>query len=150
MRAELWLQSAWGHKMLKDLVKLANNLDSKGLRAEADALDSLIQKLAARRDGKEFDNRHRLRVDDYDYDVSNLHSCKSCLGDGVITVERECPVCNGTGEEGKALEFLVPPERSRWVLDEYGLGRRVQTQPKGHESLRERRRARDLKESPFG
>ena len=36
--------------MLKDLVKLANNLDSKGLRAEADLLDSLIQKWAAKVD----------------------------------------------------------------------------------------------------
>ena len=135
--------------LTKDLVKLANNLDSKGLRAEADALDSLIQKLAGRQDGREFDNRRRLRVDDYDYDIRGLHSCKSCLGDGVITVERECSVCNGTGEEGKAQEFLMPPERPRWVPDDR-LGRGVQRQPKGHENLKERRRARDLKESPFG
>ena len=32
--------------MIKDLIKLANALDSKGLMAEADALDSLIQKWA--------------------------------------------------------------------------------------------------------
>lgn len=32
--------------MLKDLVKLANDLDAKGLMAEADELDSLIQKWA--------------------------------------------------------------------------------------------------------
>jgi len=32
--------------MLKDLVKLANDLDAKGLRAEADELDSIIQKWA--------------------------------------------------------------------------------------------------------
>lgn len=32
--------------MLKELIKLANNLDAKGLRKEADALDSLIQKMA--------------------------------------------------------------------------------------------------------
>lgn len=32
--------------MLKDLVKLANDLDAKGLRAEADYLDSVIQKCA--------------------------------------------------------------------------------------------------------
>ena len=31
--------------MLKDLVKLANNLDSRGLRAEADLLDSIISRL---------------------------------------------------------------------------------------------------------
>lgn len=36
--------------MIKDLVKLANNLDAKGLRKEADLLDSLIQKLAAEKD----------------------------------------------------------------------------------------------------
>ena len=32
--------------MLKDLIKLANHFDLKGLRAEANELDSLIQKLA--------------------------------------------------------------------------------------------------------
>lgn len=32
--------------MLKELVKLANHLDSKGLGKEADALDLIIQKLA--------------------------------------------------------------------------------------------------------
>jgi len=32
--------------MIKDLIKLANALDSKGLRAEADTLDSVIQKWA--------------------------------------------------------------------------------------------------------
>ena len=36
--------------MLKELVKLANHLDSKGLQKEADLLDSLIQKWAARKD----------------------------------------------------------------------------------------------------
>ena len=35
--------------MIKDLIKLANNLDAKGLKAEADALDSLIQKLASKK-----------------------------------------------------------------------------------------------------
>lgn len=32
--------------MLKDLIKLANHLDAKGLRKEADYLDGVIQKLA--------------------------------------------------------------------------------------------------------
>ena len=32
--------------MIKNLIRLANNLDSKGLRAEADTLDSIIQKWA--------------------------------------------------------------------------------------------------------
>ena len=36
--------------MLKDLVKLANTLDGKGLRKEVDLLDSLIQKWAAKGD----------------------------------------------------------------------------------------------------
>ena len=136
--------------MIKDLVKLANDLDSKGLRAEADALDSLIQKWAGRRDGKEFDNRYRLRVDDYDYDLSSLHRCETCLGDGTITVEKECPVCGGTGEEGEALEFLMPAERSPRSVPDDWLGQKVQRKPKGHESLRERRRARNLKQNPFG
>lgn len=34
--------------MLKDLVKLANNLDSKNLKEEADALDKIIKEAAAR------------------------------------------------------------------------------------------------------
>lgn len=33
-------------KMIKDLVKLANALDEKGLKAEADRLDAIIQKIA--------------------------------------------------------------------------------------------------------
>jgi hypothetical protein len=36
--------------MLKDLVKLANDLDAKGLRKEADLLDSIIQKWAVEAD----------------------------------------------------------------------------------------------------
>lgn len=32
--------------MIKDLIKLANNLDAKGLKAEADCLDSIIIKIA--------------------------------------------------------------------------------------------------------
>ncbi len=35
--------------MIKQLIKLANHLDSKGLRREADCLDSAIQKIAARK-----------------------------------------------------------------------------------------------------
>lgn len=36
--------------MLKDLIKLANHLDQKGLRKEADTLDRIIKKIAS---GKE-------------------------------------------------------------------------------------------------
>ena len=35
--------------MLKDLISLANNLDEKGLRAEADYLDKVINKMAGER-----------------------------------------------------------------------------------------------------
>lgn len=39
-------QSIRRKEMIKDLVILANDLDSKGLRAEANCLDSIIQKMA--------------------------------------------------------------------------------------------------------
>lgn len=35
--------------MIKDLIKLANRLDSKGLTKEADYLDSIIQKEAKKK-----------------------------------------------------------------------------------------------------
>ena len=37
--------------MIKDLLKIANHLDSKGLTKEADYLDSIIKKIAAGMDG---------------------------------------------------------------------------------------------------
>ena len=35
--------------MLKELIQLANHLDGKGFRKEADHLDSIVTKLASRR-----------------------------------------------------------------------------------------------------
>ena len=36
--------------MIKELTKLANHLDSKGLRKEADYLDAVIRKVAGQQD----------------------------------------------------------------------------------------------------
>jgi hypothetical protein len=44
--------------MIKDLVILANDLDSKGLRAEADILDSLIKEGASTYDLLDYDARN--------------------------------------------------------------------------------------------
>tara|TARA_R110002020_G_scaffold50716_6_gene143146 strand:+ start:24236 stop:24910 length:675 start_codon:yes stop_codon:yes gene_type:complete len=41
--------------MIKQLTKLANSLDSKGLRREADSVDSIIRKIAAGDDESDFD-----------------------------------------------------------------------------------------------
>jgi len=41
--------------MIKQLTKLANSLDSKGLRKEADSVDSIIRKIAAGDDESDFD-----------------------------------------------------------------------------------------------
>ena len=52
--------------MLKELVKLANHSDSKGLSKEADALDSVINKIAGSEglalsgDNKEFEGRYKV------------------------------------------------------------------------------------------
>jgi len=45
--------------MLKDLVKLANHLDAKGLRKEADYLDGLLQKWAQENPGSAFNAAQR-------------------------------------------------------------------------------------------
>ena len=45
--------------MIKNLVNLANHLDKKGLRAEANLLDKIIKKMAEEDDGK---NSHDLNV----------------------------------------------------------------------------------------
>lgn len=48
------VQTKRNNEMIKDLVKLANHLDSKGLRKEADYLDSLLQRVAQQNSGNAF------------------------------------------------------------------------------------------------
>ena len=50
--------------MLKDLVKVANRLDSLGLTKEADAIDGLVKKMAAMNEGDDLD----LEDQDIEYD----------------------------------------------------------------------------------
>ena len=50
--------------MLKDLVKVANRLDSLGLTKEADTLDILVKKMAAMNEGDDLD----LEDQDIEYD----------------------------------------------------------------------------------
>tara|TARA_B100001094_G_scaffold76471_1_gene72864 strand:- start:2749 stop:3066 length:318 start_codon:yes stop_codon:yes gene_type:complete len=53
--------------MIKDLVRLANNLDSKGLKKEADYLDSLILKLAE--EGRAVEVSYQVRKGDTMFDI---------------------------------------------------------------------------------
>ena len=46
---------SYGVRMLKDLVKVANRLDSLGLTKEADTLDILVKKMAAMNEGDDLD-----------------------------------------------------------------------------------------------
>jgi hypothetical protein len=50
--------------MLKDLVKVANRLDSLGLTREADAIDGLVKKMAGMSEGDDLD----LEDQDIEYD----------------------------------------------------------------------------------
>lgn len=42
----IWLNNKRNNKMIKDLVSLANHLDARGFRKEADYLDGIITKLS--------------------------------------------------------------------------------------------------------
>lgn len=58
--------------MIKDLVKLANNLDAKGLRKEADFLDSVIRKLA--QDHRAVKVNYQVRRGDNMFDIWKTHT----------------------------------------------------------------------------
>jgi hypothetical protein len=53
--------------MLKDLVKVANRLDSLGLTREADAIDGLVKKMAAMSEGDDLD----LEDGDIEYELGS-------------------------------------------------------------------------------
>ena len=63
--------------MLKELIKLANNLDEKGLRAEADYLDGVIQKLG----------QDRPEIDYFEKWVSKMNSKPAYITDLYVIVE---------------------------------------------------------------
>tara|TARA_B100001094_G_scaffold76471_1_gene72863 strand:- start:1585 stop:2667 length:1083 start_codon:yes stop_codon:yes gene_type:complete len=140
---------------LNALISLANSLDNKGFAKEANELDLIVkafvqdkgglEKESARSDGREFAPQRADMPEELDFDVSGISSCKTCLGDGSVTVEAECPVCNGTGERGEALEFEVPTKRNQKMVPDDFFGRSVRRKPIGHRDLRGRRKARDLK-----
>ena len=58
--------------MLKDLVKLANDLDEKGLRAEADYLDSIIQKWA--KEDRAVKVQYQVRKGDNMFEIWKAHT----------------------------------------------------------------------------
>ena len=58
--------------MIKDLVKLANHLDEKGLKREADFLDSLIQKWA--KEDRAVVRNYQFGKNDTMFDVWSMHT----------------------------------------------------------------------------
>ena len=73
--------------MIKDLIKLANELDSKGLAAEADKIDSVINKLADSDGPSEAD---LLEAERFEEELrleegSLLGDLSKIVDDGVIT-----------------------------------------------------------------
>lgn len=64
--------------MLKDLIKLANHLDQKGLRKEADDLDCIVKKAAwgddprATKDNKTMEDAARLYIGKFEIDAGDL------------------------------------------------------------------------------
>lgn len=113
--------------MLKDLVKLANHLDSKGLEKEADALDSVIRKIAGsgrRRgqsgDNKEFEERYKSPAG---YDTMGRKECEVCSGNGSFqrVIKVNCPMCSGEGSYDSEVE--IPPIRTEpFYLEQPGRG----------------------------
>lgn len=76
--------------MIKELIKLANHLDSKGLAAEADKLDSVINKLAEDSDFGEPSHADMLEAERFEEGLrleegSLLGDLSKIVDDGVIT-----------------------------------------------------------------
>ncbi len=57
-----------GDSMIKDLIILANNLDSAGLLKEADLLDSIIKESAKKKSEKQKPTKEQLEAFDLDKD----------------------------------------------------------------------------------
>ena len=80
--------------MIKDLIKLANHLDSKGLAAEADKLDSVINKLAEDSDFYEPSDAELDEAAEFEKELgheegaltySPLEDLSQIVDDGIIT-----------------------------------------------------------------
>ena len=76
--------------MIKELIKLANHLDSKGLVTEADKLDSVINKLAEESDFGEPGEADMLEAEEFEEGLmleegSLLGDLSKIVDDGVIT-----------------------------------------------------------------
>ena len=95
--------------MIKDLVKLANNLDSKGLKAEADFLDAIIKKIA--QDHRAVKVNYQVRKDDNMYDIWKAHTAP-----GTTKTLEDNLALNGM-KEG---DVLQPCQRIQiWSTPEY-------------------------------
>lgn len=107
--------------MLKELIHLANHLDQKGFRKEADALDSVITKLSGT-GGWEMGAPLVSSDVDFDYDLNNSDDCRTCDGRGYYMVKKQCPVCTGEGEFFS--EYEIPAERAPKAVPQDFIGRR--------------------------